>query len=207
MRDIKDIQRLLDDPKFDIISYRKRKIKKLLQDDPDITTVLGQLDKKPLNKYADANNPTKEELEERYEIEEYNKRVSKPQILDYLKINDIQTDVVNFIMFDIAEKDDTYNSNYFNKLIIDQSLEVMCLVHEDDMETEYDINRVDLLSSLVKDLLCWTNELGFHLELTSNTPAITDTKYYGRTLKFNIKSTNTNNMRNGMRINTYDNHV
>ena len=59
MRDIKDIQRLLDDPKFDIISYRKRKIKKLLQDDPDITTVLGQLDKKPLNKYADANNPTK----------------------------------------------------------------------------------------------------------------------------------------------------
>ena len=38
-----------------------------------------------------------------------------------------------------------------------QTLIVMCLVHEDDLDTEYGIVRTDLLSYIVKDLLCWTN--------------------------------------------------
>lgn len=200
IRDISNITRVLDDVKNNDIIYKKSRIKEIFEADPDLKDVLGQLRPKPLNKYQDSNNPTEEELQKRAEIVEYNERVSHPQILSFLKVNDIQKEVLNFVMFDIADERPSYD----NEIIKNQYLTVMCLVHEDDMDTEYGVDRIDLLSYIIKDLLCWSNSTGLHLKLYSDEFGITDTKYYSRTLKFLIRATNTNNFRRGQMINGYD---
>lgn len=196
------IERILDDVKNDDIIYKKSRIKEIFNEDPDLKDVLGQLPKIPLNKYADADHPTEEELAERARIIDYNEKVSHPQILSFLKVNDIQKEVLNFVMFDIAVDRPSYTS----QMIENQYLTVMLLVHEDDMETEYGIDRIDLLSYIVKDLLCWSNKTGISMKLYSNEFGITDTKYYSRTLKFLIKGTNTNNFRYGQLNNSHEQH-
>lgn len=202
-RDFSNINRVLDDVKNNDIIFKKARIKEIFNADPDLRDVLGQPQKLPLNKYADKNNPTDSELVERKRIVEYNERASHPQIVSFLKVNDIQTEVVNFIMFDIGDEE----TARYNDMIKYQYLTVMCLVHEDDMDTEYGIDRVDLLSYIVKDLLCWSNETGLHMKLDSDTFAITDTKYYARTLKFLIKAPNTNNFTRGRMTNSYERPV
>lgn len=199
-RDLSTISRVLDDPRNNDIIYKKSIVRDIFEKDPDLKEVLGQLDKIPLNKYKDKNNPTEAELKERARIIDYNEKVSHPQIIDFLKVNEIQKEVLNFIMYDMSDDRQSYTS----ELIKHQKLTVMCLVHEDDMETEYDgINRVDLLSYIVKDLLCGTNRTGLHLTLASDNFSITDTKYYARTLEFITKVPNTSNFRNGMVMNPY----
>lgn len=200
-RDISNITRQLDNFKNNDIIYRKHKLLDTLRADPDIRYVLNRKEKLPLNRYVDPQNPTDQEKAQRQRILLYNKDVDKPQIIPFMKINEIQTSVQNFIMFDIEDQ----RQSYVNKLIKHQILEVMCLVHEDDMDTEFeDVTRVDLLSYLVCDLVNWSNDAGLHYELQSNTPQITDTKYYGRSLKFLVKTTNTNNFRTGGMANSYE---
>ena len=198
-RDLSKINRVLDDVKNNDIIFKKARIKEIFNEDPDIKDVLGQLPKLPLNKYVDKDNPTEAELKERQRIIEYNEKVSHPQILSFLKVNDIQTEILNFLMFDISDE----RPSYTNELIKHQVLTVMVLVKEDDMDTEYGIDRVDLISYIVKDLLCWSNETGLHYKLQSDAFGVTDSVYYARTLKFLIKTTNTNNMRSGRIINSY----
>lgn len=198
-RDLSKINRVLDDVKNNDIIYRKAKIKEIFDGDPDLKEVLGKLPKLPLNKYADKNNPTEAELKERQRILDYNAKVDHPQIISFLKVNDIQTEVLNFIMFDISDD----RGSYTNELIKHQTLSVMILVAEDDMDTEYGIDRVDLLSYIVKDLLCWSNETGLHYKLQSDTFGVTETRYYSRTLSFLVKTPNTNTMRNGRMINSH----
>ena len=193
-----DLTRILDDIKNNDIIYKKRIVKDLFENDPDLKTVLGQLPKLPYKREVNKGHPTEAELEERKQIDEYNKKVSKPQILSFLKVNDIQKEVLNFIMFDISDERPSYTS----EIIKQQYLTVVILVHEDDMDTEYGIDRVDLLGYIVKDLLCWSNKTGLTMKLYSDTPEISDTKYYSRILKFLIKATNTNNFRHGMMNNS-----
>ena len=172
-RDISHITRDLENKKNNDIIYKKDKLLKLFNEDPDLNEILGKKDKRPLNKYTDKNNPTAQELNERNLIIEYNKRVDKKQILPILKLN--------------------------GKI---QTLIVMCLVHEDDLDTEYGIVRTDLLSYIVKDLLCWTNSLGNQLKCIDDYGDIIDSRYYCRTLKFEIECPN--NLYAGMN-NKYDN--
>lgn len=199
-RDIANITRVLDDVKNNDIIYKKSVIKDIFNADPDLKEVLGQLDKIPLNKYADREHPTEEEIKERQRIVEYNEKVSHPQILSFLKVNDIQTEVLNFVMFDIEDE----RQSYTNDLIKHQLVTVLLLVHENDMDTEYGVDRIDLLSYIVEDLLCWSNDTGLHMKLIENKFGITDTKYYSRTLKFLIKATNTNNFRRGRMSNSHE---
>lgn len=199
-RDLSNITRVLDDVKNNDIIYKKSRMMEIFNADPDLKEVLGQLDKLPLNKYADKNNPTEAELKERARILEYNEKVSKPQIISFLKVNDIQKEVLNFLMFDISDS----RASYTNEIIKHQEVTVMALVHEDDMDTEYGVNRVDLLAYIVKDLLCWSNDTGLHMKLVSDEFGITDTKYYARTLKFLIKAPNTNNFRSGNMWNSHE---
>ena len=189
-----EISRILDDIKNDDIIYKKNVIKKVFNDDPDLKNVLGQLDPLPLKREAMKGQPTEEELKEREAIIEYNRKVSKPQILSFLKVNDIQKEVLNFVMFDIGDERPSYTSD----MIKQQYLTVIIFIHEDDMDTEYGIDRADLVAYIIKDLLCWSNKTGISMKLYSDEPGISDTKYYARTLKFLIKATNTNNFRHGM---------
>lgn len=200
-RDISEINRVLDDKKnLNDIIYKKAIIKDLFENDPDLKDVLGQLRPLPLNKYADQDNPTEEELKERERIKDYNEKVAHPQILSFLKVNDIQTEVLNFVMFDIGDERPSYTSD----MIKHQVLTVMCFVHEDDMDTEYGIDRVDLLSYIVKDILGNSNRTGLRLKPYSDEWGLTETKYYARTLKFLMQVPNGNNFRTGGQRNSYE---
>lgn len=183
-RDIANIIRDLENKKNNDIIWKKDKLMKMFKEDPDLLEILGQKPKRPLNKLSDP--PTEEELKERQEIEDYNERIQHDQIVPWLKLNGIQKEVLNFIMFDIDDTDVSYTNN----VIKNQYLIIMCLVHEDDMNTEYGIARTDLLDYIVKDLLCWTNALGMQLKCVNDFQDIIDSKYYARTLKFKIEAPN-----------------
>lgn len=185
-RDIANIMRDLENKKNNDIIWKKNKLMEIFKEDPDLIELLGQKPKRPLNKYADVNNPTEKELKLRQEIEDYNEKIQHEQIIPWLKLNGIQKEVLNFIMFDIDDTDVSYTNN----VIKNQYLIVMCLVHEDDMETEYDIPRTDLLDYIIKDLLCWTNALGMQLKCVNDFQDIVDSKYYARTIKFKIEVPN-----------------
>lgn len=201
-RNIKGIIRDLDSRSNNDIIYKKQKLLDMFNEDPDLKDVLGVLEPKPLNKYADSSNPTEEELKIRQEIIEYNERIKHEQIVPYLKLNGLQKEVLNFIMFDV--RDD--GADYYNDTIKKQYIEIMCVVHEDDMETEYGILRTDLLGFIVRDLLCWSNALGFHVILEEDRPYILDADYYSRRMRFLIKVPNVVNGHMG-RLNKYDNYT
>lgn len=185
-RDIKNITRDLENTKNNDIIWKKKKLEKMFYEDPDLIEILGQKPMRPLNKFADKDNPTEEELKERKAIEDYNEKIQHKQIVPWLKLNGLQEEVLNFVMFDIDDSD----VSYVNNVIKNQYLIVMCLVHEDDMETEYEIPRHDLLDYIVKDLLCWTNALGMQLKCVNDFQDIIDSKYYARTIKFKIEAPN-----------------
>lgn len=197
-RDIVNIMRDLENKKNNDIILKKDKLMKIFKEDPDLIEILGQKPRRPFNKFANPSNPTEEELKERQEIEDYNERIQHEQIVPWLKLNGIQKEVLNFIMFDIDDTDVSYTNN----VIKNQYLIVMCLVHEDDMDTEFGIARTDLLDYIVKDLLCWTNALGMQLKCVNDFQDIIDSKYYARTIKFKIEAPN--NIANNRGGNKYD---
>ena len=165
-RDIANITRYLDDKKNNDIIWKKSKLMEMFKQDPDLAEQLGW----------DKNKETEADKDK--------------YIIPWLKLNGIQKEVRNFIMFDIDDTDVSYSNN----AIKNQTLIVMCLVHEDNMETEYGypdrISRTDLLSYIIKDLLCWTNALGMQLKCINDFQDIIDSKYYCRSLKFRIECPN-----------------
>lgn len=196
-RDIANIARDLEDKKSNDIIRKKALLKKMFEEDPDIIELLGAKPKMPKNKFADPDNPTEEELAKRKEIEEYNERITHKQILPYLKLIGIQTEVLNFLMFEVEDRSATYNP-----AIKEQQITVICLVHEDDVDTEYGICRQDLLAYIVKDLLTWTNSLGKQVKLIKDYQDIIDFTYYARVLHFTISEPNTQGYMG--RNNSYD---
>lgn len=185
-RDLSTISRDLESKKNNDIIYRKHMIEKAFNEDPDLKEILGVREKRPLNKFKDPNAPTPLELKIREEIEEYNKKVDSKQIVPYLKLNGVQKEVNNFIMFDVRD----YDVSYTNKMIKNQQIIVMCMCHEDDMDTEYGVTRTDLLAYIVKDLLQWSNITGTQLKCISDFDDIIDDRYYCRVLKFEAGTPN-----------------
>lgn len=188
-RNIQKIVRDLEDKKNNDIIWKKDQLMKMFHEDPDILELLGKREKRPYT----ANMTD----EQKKEVDIYNAAINHEQIVPWLKLNGIQKEVLNFLMFDINDQDVSYTNN----VIKNQYLVVMCLVHEDDMDTEYEVTRVDLLDYVVRDLLCWSNCLGAQLKLVNDFTDIVDTKYYARTLKFKIETIN--GVRNGA-INPHD---
>lgn len=200
IQEISSRKRILDDIYNSDIIYKKAKVQKMFQADPDLRAALDEFEKLPLNTYKDKNNPTEAEKKERNRILDYNKKIDKPQIVPWIKVNNIQTEVMNFLMFDIYDERMDYDNSYYKR----QILQVMILVHEDDMETEYGIPRTDLIDYIVKDLLCGTNYLGLRLLCSADTFQITDNQYYCRTINFRIQAPNTNEFRAGNTANSHE---
>lgn len=170
---------------FDIV-YKKKVIGDIFKTDPDIQEILGKKSPRPLNKYADEYNPTPDELAEREAILKYNESISHNQIISYLKLDDLQKEVLNFIMYEIRDTGVSVGNNAIKY----QYLIVLCLVHKDDMMTEYDILRPDLLSYIVKDLLNGSNVLGAQLKCESDVDEQIDKQYHARRLSFKIETQN-----------------
>ena len=189
--------------------YKKTKLMEVFLNDPDLMDVLGKKQPRIPIAYKDPDNPTDEEISQNQQITEYNERITHEQIVPWIKLNGIQDEVLNFIMFDLTDE----RLDYDNQGMKQQILTVMCLVKESDMYSQYGIEideydfeksgedakgttmymipRTDLLSAIVKDLLTWTNALGSQLRCASDEPKIIDTGYYARELHFVIKVPNT----------------
>lgn len=182
-RDLSGIKRDLENRKNNDIIFKKDRIYQTLCEDPDLKEILGVKAKLPNNTFADPQHPTQEELAERKRIQEYNEKTQHTQILPFLKLNGLQKEVLNFIMFEVEDIEPLYA----NKKIKTQKVTILCLVHEDDMETEYEILRTDLLSYIVKDLLNMSNLGGNQMKLTKDRYDIIDMKYYCRTLNFTME--------------------
>lgn len=182
-----DFSRDFEDVTKDDIIYKKNQIINVLKSDPDLENILLKPTLKPLNKFKDEENPTKEELEERRLILEYNKKAEMPQIYPWLKLNDTQLEVNNYICVDIYTERRSYDYPVFNR----QFVIVMCLVSESDMETEYEnVTRADLLSYIIMDLLQRSSVAGMQMQLESNEPKIIDDNFYCRELRFVINQPN-----------------
>ncbi len=194
IRDISSITRDLEKKHNNDIIFKKYMIEKMFKEDPDILELLGKPEKRPLNKYIDKDNPTEEELAKRQEILDYNEKIEHEQIVPFLKLNGVQKEVLNFIMFDI----DDNGTSYSNKAIKNQYLIIYIVIHENDMYTEYGVTRADLIDYAIRDLLCWSNVLGKQMKLQEDTPMIMDTNYYIRRMKFYIEMPNVVNNHMGM---------
>lgn len=200
-RDIANITRNLDSRTSNDIIHKKDQLMEIFKEDPDLREVLGEKHPKPLNKYLDPNNPTEEELKKRQEILDYNLKIQHEQIVPWIKLNDVQKEVLNFVMFDIWDQTDRYGRG--GKAVKNQLIEVYVVVHEDDMMTEYGIARTDLLSYIIRDLLCWTNAMGRQLWCYEDKPMIMDSAYYIRRMRFFVKAPNVVNGHMGTN-NIYD---
>lgn len=192
--------------------YKKSKLMQVFKTDPDIKNVLGVKPPLPLNVYKDEENPTEEEIKVRNSILDYNKKIKHPQIIDYLKLNNTQDEVVNYICFDIYDERNDYDNKGFKR----QYVIVMIMINENDMNSmiatdikeidsegklttsKYYFQRADLLSYIIKDLLSWSNEFGIQLVCYQDQPKIIDGGYYCRELRFVTNTPNTVSKHRGM---------
>lgn len=108
-------------------------------------------------------------------------------IFDYLKLPELQSEVKNYICYDIS-------SNSFNEDIT-YTITLRCVCYKDNIKTDWGISRHDLLSLAVKKILDWSNELGLTLNKKNDLYGYTDNGFYYRELVYNITS-KTNNIHN-----------
>lgn len=203
IRDICNIDRNLENSDNIDILQKKRMIKEILLSDPDLLEVLGQLPPQH-NPYEDPVTHrakpglSDDELKEYQEICDYNEAIEHEQIVDYLKLNNLQKEVLNFVMFDIYDERLDYDNRGFKR----QYLITMVVVNEDDMVSEYgaemfeqgaaektslgmyNFQRVDLISYILKDLFNYSNALGAETKCYSDEPKIIDSRYYCREIRF-----------------------
>lgn len=119
-------------------------------------------------------------------------------IYGFIRIPKTQDTVRNFICFTVDDIED----HKFNSHMKVQQIQFVCICHLDDMETEYGIDRHDLLGYLVRDIFNFSNDFGLQFKLVYNKESTIDSDYYCRTLKFERECTNSLNK--ATRNNPYD---
>lgn len=121
-------------------------------------------------------------------------------ILPYYLISPVQSEVQNFICFDV---DFDENANPNNKFKISQIVFHILCDQKSIIDTETYIPRHDLLSALLMDEFNWTNYFGFQIHCVSSVSSVVDTYYACKTLVFEMTTynniTKTNNT-NGTRV-------
>ncbi len=163
---IRDMQNVNDD-----VITMKRLIKQKLIEDRDILEALN-------NKELDIDSPD-DFLNE--------------NIYGFVRIPKTQDTVRNFICFtvdDVQGRDSDFRNNNVMKR---QIIQFHAICHLDDMETEYGIDRHDLISYAIRDRFNWTNLFGLQFRLIENKESTVDSNYYCRTLIFEAKKPNSLN--------------
>ena len=118
-------------------------------------------------------------------------------IFGFIRVPKTQDKVRNFICFIVDDIEPSYNSHF--KV---QQIQFTCICHLEDMQTDYGIDRHDLLAYLVRDNFNWTNDFGLQFKLVYNKESVVDSDYYCRTLKFEREQPN--NLVKATRSNKYD---
>jgi len=159
----------MQDVDDDIISI-KRLIKNILIEDKDILEALN-------NKQLDIDS-TDDFLTD--------------NIFGYIRIPKTQDTVRNFICFTVSDSPD--NDGYgISKAMKKQIITFHVICHLDDIETEYGIDRHDLLGYLIRDKFNWDNFFGLQFKLIENDESPVDSDYYRRTLVYEAKKPNSLN--------------
>lgn len=161
----------------DDIPYCKRLILQEIYKDPDIFEVLNNTE---LIKAGAAPE------------DYYNKN-----IFSRLKIPDSQSEVKNFICFEVNDVEEIYhNPGKIRKRVIFRTVS-----HQDDVITKYGIDRQDLLGFLIKERFNWSGVIGMSLQKIYDTGKVSENGYYYRDIYF--EQTRANLAQSGT-TNTYD---
>lgn len=161
--------------KYDDITYDKTVILKDLLSDTDLIEVL--------------NNKELEKLDA--SPEDYH----NVNIFSYLKIPKTQSVVKNYICFEVDDTEEIYGNN----VMISKLVRFRTVCHEDDIETEYGIDRQDLLALIIKDRFNWSNILGMQLKKIYDEGKISENDYYYRDIWY--KTITPNSLQKGVTTN------
>ena len=127
--------------KYDDIERYKFKILRILLSDTDILRTLNN--KKLEEQIQDWNEPNGDIYRD-------------VNIFSFLKIPDTQSEVVNFICFEVNDVELPYAMDSGIK----KQIRFRTVSHEDDFRTDYGIHRQDLLAAIIKRKFDRTSEFG-----------------------------------------------
>lgn len=161
--------------KFDDITYDKMIILKDLFKDADLLELLN-------NKELENINASPEDY---YNV----------NIFSYLKIPETQSVVKNFICFEVDDTEEVYGNN----VMISKLVRFRTVSHEDDIITEYGMNRQDLLALIIKDRFNWSNILGMQLKKIYDEGKVSENDYYYRDIWY--KTITPNSLQKGTTTN------
>lgn len=172
-------------PDDDNILY-KQKIKKALLSNPCLLYALNE-NKLESELFDDDENINWEWSEEKKEYEplgEWDRYFgSDSNIRPFLFIPDTQTEVKHYICYQTSfNESPKYNA-------IEKYAQIMftIFVHGNDrMDKSTGIPRHDLIASILRERINWTNIFGTHCELVSDRESTTDNNYLVRTLVFQL---------------------
>lgn len=181
--------------KYDDIDMYKYIIMRELLNDQDILHTLHyeklENNAKKVPIYAEDGNQ---------KIDEYGNKLYKTEIIgvdykdkaifNFLKIPDIQSEVKNYICFEVNNIEIPRGST----ALITKNIIFRTISHESDYKTDWGIARQDLLAAIIKNKFDWTNIFGTHLELVSDRGKTADMGYYYR--EFIYETTTANNLVN-----------
>lgn len=104
-------------------------------------------------------------------------------IFDDLKIPNKESEVKSYICFEV---DDT--TSYDSRIV--KTITFRIIVHEDDLLTDWGINRKDLLSLIIKNEFDWNHILGTTMQKTKDFGYIADTVYHCRDIEYQLITPN-----------------
>lgn len=104
-------------------------------------------------------------------------------IFDYLKVPGIQSEVKNFVCFDVdISEENRYGGRTLkrNEAFSIVNIIFRTISHEQDCKTDYGINRQDLLALIIKTQFDWSNIFGNHISKIYDKSRIAENGYYYR---------------------------
>ena len=158
--------------RYDDIDRYKYLIMKILTEDQDILNTLHNkdLEKKHTNENGIINGDAYRDV----------------NIFSILKIPDSHSTVKNFICFEV----DDIEVPKYSESLIKKNLIFRTISHDEDYKTDWGINRQDLLASIIKSKLDWSNIFGMHIEKVYDKGRIAENGYYYREFIFETTAPN-----------------
>lgn len=172
-------------PDDDNILY-KQKIKKALLSNPCLLYALNEnkLESELFDDDGNINWEWNEETKEYEPLGEWDRYFgSDSNIRPFLFIPDTQTEVKHYICYQTSFNE----SPRYNAIEKYAQITFTIFVHGNDrMDKSTGIPRHDLIASILRERINWTNIFGTHCELVSNRESTTDNNYLVRTLVFQL---------------------
>lgn len=172
-------------PDDENIQYKK-KIEKALMLNPCLLYALNEksLESELFDDDSNINWEWNEEKKEYEPLGEWDRYFgSNSNIRPFLFIPDTQTEVKHYICYQTSFNE----SPRYNAIEKYAQITFTIFVHGNDrMDKSTGIPRHDLIASILRERINWTNIFGTHCELVSNRESTTDNNYLVRTLVFQL---------------------